>query len=429
MINFKFILISIFSIAIVAGVIVFATSSGMGSSGNTVANLVVWGTIPDSAFSTAHQNSSISNSKDIRVTYVKKDVATFDADLVEAIADGTGPDIVILREDSIYKQRNKIFTIPYKNITERDFKDRFIEEGELFLSTDGVIAIPFIVDPMVMYWNRDMFSNSVIAQTPKYWDEVYPMIEKMTRKDSNANILQSALALGGWNNITNAKEVLAMLLIQAGTPITQRRGAEVASVLNLQFDKEIIPSQSAMSFYTQFSNPTGAAYTWNKSLPTSLNFFLSGNLAMYLGFASELFPIQQKNSNLNFDVTYVPQIRGTTKQVVFGHMYALAIVKQSKQVSGAFIAINALTEAGALKAMEKETSLPPVRRDLLSDRPTDAYRSVFYNSALISRSWIDPEPTASRNTFRDMIDSITSGRSRVSEALNRADEELRAQLR
>lgn len=427
--NFKIILISVFSIAIVAGVIVFATSRGGGSSNKVTANLVVWGTVSDFAFNAAQQNSSIANSRDIRISYVKKDVATFDAELVEAIADGVGPDIVILREDSIYKQRNKIFVIPYKNITERDFKDRFIEQGELFLSTEGVLALPFIVDPMVMYWNRDIFSNNVVAQPPRYWEEIYPLINTITKKDSNANIQQSAIALGGWANINNAKEILSMILMQAGTPITARNGEDVTSVLNSTLNYTIPPSQSALNFYTQFSNPTGAAYTWNRSLPTSLNFFLAGNLGMYLGFASELFPIQQKNSNLNFDVTYVPQIKNTQKQTVFGHMYALAIIKQSKQVSGAFVAINALTEAAALKAMEKETSLPPVRRDLLADKPTDAYRSVFYNSALISRAWIDPEPNASRNTFRDMIESITSGRSRIGDALVRANEELSAQLR
>lgn len=429
MINFKFVLTSIFAVSIVIGVILFATSKGTGSGGATTADLLIWGTISDQAFSTAKQNSSLLGNKNITVNYIKKDVATFDADFVEALADGTGPDIVILRDDSIYKQRNKLFTIPYKNYTQRDFKDRFIEEGELFLTDEGVVALPFIVDPLVMYWNRDLFTNNLISQPPKYWDEVYPMIDKMTRKDANANILQSALALGEWTNITNAKEILSTIFFQAGTPITLRNGTAVTSLLDDDMGMPIAPGQSALNFYTQFSNPTGSAYTWNRSLPTSQNLFLSGNLAMYIGFASELFPIQQKNSNLNFDVTYVPQIRNTTKKTVFGHMYALAIVKQSKQIAGAYLAINALTESAAIKSLETITNLPPVRRDLLADRPTDAYRSVFYNSALLSHSWIDPDAIASRNVFRDMIEGITSGKIKTSDALDKASAELGALLK
>ncbi len=428
MINFKFILTAVFAICIVVGIGLFAISKGKDVT-SVQADLVVWGTIPENVFNRAFQASSIVNDKNIRINYSKKDASSFDADFIEALADGVGPDIVVLREDSMYKERNKIFTIPYKNITERDFKDKFIEEGELFLTPEGILALPFIVDPMVMYWNRDLFSSNLIAQPPKYWDEVYDIVNKITRRDSNANILQSALALGEWRNITNAKEILLTLLFQSGTPVTTRSGGLVNSALNAQFGEPVIPSHTAVNFYTQFSNPTSASYSWNRSLPSSQNFFLAGNLAMYFGFASELFPIQQKNSNLNFDVTYIPQVRNSPKKTVFGHMYGLSIVKQSKQIGAAFIAVTALTEAGAIKAMETETSLPPVRRDLLADKPTDAYRSVFYNSALYSHSWIDPDSNVSQNIFRDMIESITSGRTKMTEALNRANEEIADELK
>jgi ABC-type glycerol-3-phosphate transport system substrate-binding protein len=157
--------------------------------------------------------------------------------------------------------------------------------------------------------------------------------------------------------------------------------------------------------------------------------FLGGNLAMYLGFASEIFSIQDKNSNLNFDVTYVPQTRDTNKKTVFGHMYSMSITKQSKNPPSAFQAITALTEVKALEALGNITNLPPVRRDMLARRPTDAYRAVFYNSALMSKTWIDPEPQESSQTFRDMIESITSGKQRVSYAIQRATQELGAQLK
>ncbi len=424
MINFKFIVTAIFSVSIVAGIAVFAMSKGFGGSDEIRANLVVWGTISADAFNAAKINSSIGRSNKISINYVKKDIATFDSELIEALADGVGPDIVLLRDDSIYKQRNKLFVIPYENYTEREFKDKFLEEGELFLSPEGVVAVPFIVDPLVMYWNRDLFRNALIAQPPVYWDEVFDVITKVTKKDNNANVLQSTIALGEWSNITNAKEIISTFFLQAGNPITKRGEYRVSSTINDGFGQPVLPSLSAVNFYTQFSNPTGSTYTWNRSLPTSQNFFLSGNLAMYLGFASELFSIQQKNSNLNFDVTYVPQVRNTAKKIVFAHMYALAIVKQSKQITGAYIAINALTEAGALKEMEKITTLPPVRRDLLSDRPSDAYRAVFYNSALISDAWIDPDTSATRNMFRDMVESVTSGKTRASEAVGKLNQSL-----
>ncbi|MEQ1499990.1 MAG: extracellular solute-binding protein [Parcubacteria group bacterium] len=426
--TFQIVVVSFFGVCMIFGIAVFSLSKTSSPSQNF--NLVVWGTMNEDVFNKALSASSIAKSKTIKVAYVKKDSSTFDTEFIESLADGKGPDIVILREDSMYKHRNKIFTIPFGSYPEEVFNSTFIEIGELFLNKEGVFAVPFMVDPLVMYWNRDMFSNNDIALPPVYWDQIDPLIEKMTHRDNNANILKSAVALGEWKNINNAKEIISMLFMQAGTPITMRNQAgNINSVLNSQFDKPVVPSQAGLNFYLKFSNPTSPSYTWNRSLPTSLNFFLSGDLGIYIGFASEIFSIQQKNSNLNFHVVSVPQIRDTEKKIVFGHLYGLALVKQSKQLPGAFTAIKALTEVNSLKSLEVSTNLPPVRRDMLADKPLEAFRSVFYSSALISRSWIDPNPTETTNGFRDMIESITSGRSRVTDSLGNLNEIISSNLK
>ncbi len=420
--SFKIAVLSFFGLFIIIGIAVFALSKA--SNAGLSANIKIWGTISSETFNNMYNASPLKENKNLTITYVKKDAEDFDQDFVEALAEGNGPDIVLLREDYIYKHRNKLFTIPYASYPERDFKDKFIEIGEMFLTKNGISAIPFMVDPMVMYWNRDIFTNNLISQPPRYWDQIYSILEKTTRKDDNANVLQSAIALGEWRNITNAKEIVSMMFIQAGTPITSKSGENVVSVLNSQFNNAVTPGQTALNFYTQFSNPTSKSYTWNRSLPSSLNMFLSGNLAMYLGFASEIFNIQQKNPNLNFDVTNVPDTRDTGKRAVFAHMYAFAITKQSKNLNASFTAINSFTEPAALKSLESQTNLPPVRRDMLAEKPTAAYMSVFYSSALVSRSWTDPNPIESSNVFRDMIESITSGKSRSYEALSKANQDL-----
>ncbi|MFA7216757.1 MAG: extracellular solute-binding protein [Candidatus Paceibacterota bacterium] len=421
--NFQIGLIIIFILSLVLGLGLFATQkSGLGEGS---ASLLIWGTIPEDTFNNVYKASSIAKNKKVAVTYVRKDSADFDDKFIEALADGVGPDIVILRQDSIYTHRNKIFVVPYENFSQRNFKDIFIEDGEIFLTTKGITAFPFIIDPMVMYWNRDMFSNNLISSPPKYWDEFYGLIDKVTRKDSSGNIMQSALSLGEWKNVTNAKSIFSLLLLQAGTPIVSYTdSAGYKSVLSSQLNYTIAPGQSALNFYTQFSNPTSVYYTWNRSLPSSLNFFLSSNLATYVGFASELFSIQQKNPNLNFDVTYVPQIRTAKNMSNFANIYGLSIVKQSKAIGAAFLLVTSLVEPDALKVLESKTNLPPVRRDLLADKPTDAYRSVFYDSALISKSWVDPSPVNTTEIFKTMVESVTSGQQRVSEAILKASDSI-----
>lgn len=424
---FKIAITAVFAVSIVAGVVIFAMSKG--SSSVEKASLLVWGTLPEQTFLSVYGSSSLSANKNVEVRYVMKDQQSFDSEYVEALSEGRGPDVVILRDDIVYKNRNRLIVIPFNSYSERAFKDTFIEGGEIFLSTDGIVAFPFAVDPMVMYWNRDIFANSEVSQPPVNWEQLTNIVNQVTKKDTSGNVFQSAVPFGEWTNVTNAKAILTTLLLQSGTPITARSGAKVESLLDSRFDYPVMPAEAALSFYTQFSNQTSANYTWNRSLSSSLNSFLSGNLAMYFGFSSELFQILQKNSNLNYDVALIPQVKDTKKKIVYGKMLALAISKQSKQVAASFMLITSLTEPGSLLALEKITSLPPVRRDMLANRPTDAYRSIFYTSALLSHSFIDPDPEVTSKIFKNMVESVTSGKNRVTEAVNRANVELSAEFK
>ena len=71
------------------------------------------------------------------------------------------------------------------------------------------------------------------------------------------------------------------------------------------------------------------------------------------------------------------------------------------------------------------TNLPPVSRNLLAQKPLDPYMEVFYNSTLVARGWLDPNPQETDLIFKEMIESIISGREKVSNAVQRADSELR----
>jgi ABC-type glycerol-3-phosphate transport system substrate-binding protein len=427
--NFKIAVLAIFSVSIVIGIALFAMYRA--GSGQTTYNLTVWGVLPQDQFQTLYKASSVSKNKFITVNYIQKNATDFDTDFVQALADGVGPDVVLLRDDSFYKNRNRLFVIPYTSYSQRTFKDTFTQETEMFLGADGVTALPLYVDPLVLYWNRDIFANALVASPPKYWDELYALTNKISTHDSSSDIIQSTVPFGEWDNVTNNKEILSLLLLQAGTPIVSfdSQAKKYSSVLDSSFSQPISPAESSINFYTQFSNPTSAYYSWNRALPSSLNFFLSGNLALYIGQASELFSIQQKNPNLNFDVTNIPQDRGNADKVDFAHIYATAIVKQSKSIPGAFTLITSLTEAPALSALSAVTNLPSVRRDLLSQTPNDPYQVIFYNSALIAHAFVDPDPLLTSGIFRDMINSITGGQSQISEAVRSASQSLNDALK
>ncbi|MEK7180086.1 MAG: extracellular solute-binding protein, partial [Patescibacteria group bacterium] len=420
--RFQVIVTLIFSFFIVVGVIIFSTSRG--SSTRPENNITVWGILPESSFSTLLRDYPIGKDKEFIITYVQKRAATFDQEFIGALAENKGPDIIFLPHDSMWKHQNKIFPISYQTFSERKFKDTFVEEGELYLTSGGILGLPILVDPLVMYWNRDMFSNASISKAPEYWDEFFDLAQKLTKKDQSFNITESGVSLGEFRNVNNAKEILSALIMQAGSSITARTDNAVTVVLNERMGQAVIPAEAAVNFYTEFSNPIKLFYSWNRSLPRSDNFFTGGDLGIYFGFASEFSQIKEKNPNINFDVAPFPQSRESKTKITYGSMQALSVVKNSKNIVAAIQVALALTDRERSAAVSTLAKLPPVRRDLLSQTPSDAYNILFWEGALRSRAWIDPDSTATENIMLNMIESITAGRLRTSQAISRAHAEI-----
>lgn len=424
--KFQIILLAVFGVFIVGAVMLFSVYKGVGTTTSTV---VVWGDIPLYDFTTFLTNSGLVNDKTVKIQYVEKSKSSFDAEFTEALATGTGPDLVILPISKILKESNKLTLIPSTSISPKDFSNTFIEEGELFRNSEGTYALPLYIDPLVLYWNRDLFTKAALVSPPKYWDEIYAYAQKLTEKDNAGNIQKSAIALGEARNIPNAKAILSMLMLQAGTPITGFEGSRLVSELTNNFNLPLIPAEAALDFYTQFSNPAKPFYSWNRSMLPAQTSFTAGNVAMYLGFASEYKEIKAKNPTLNLGVSVVPQSRVSGKSVTFGNMEGVAVVKNSQNISADFSAALLIISNTSALALSNITSLPPARRDLLSNKPTNPAASVFYDAAIQSKGWLDPDEGGTNQSFIDMIESVTSGRARVSEAVNKANNEINAFLK
>jgi hypothetical protein len=185
------------------------------------------------------------------------------------------------------------------------------------------------------------------------------MRERLTVVDDSFNITRSVIALGEYDNIEHAKEIVAMLIMQAGNPITLRDAAgRPGVIMSEDLGLPEAPADSALRFYTEFANPVKPIYSWNRSLPSSRGMFLRGDLALYLGFGSELLPLQEENPNLNFDMAPVPQVRDSTLATTFGRLYAVGLVKQTDNLAGAFAAATILSGREAAGFLKSRALLP-----------------------------------------------------------------------
>ncbi len=432
MTKFQVILLGICVICIGGGAYLFATFKG-GDTSTVIPSVTIWGTYPQSTVSQLVAEVNSTREQSIIVNYMQFSKEDFNKNFVEALAQGEGPDAVLLPQDLVLRHENKLLPIPYDNITERDFRNSYIPDAELYLAPTGILAIPFTIDPLVMYWNKTIFTNAGLATYPKYWDEFVDLTKKINEKDANSNVRKSVISMGEFVNINHARELLGTLILQAGNPVTLRGdetsgGGFVSTLGDGQFAGSQTSSQ-AVTFYTQFSNPKDGLYSWNRSLPTAKSWFLSGNLATYFGFASEMYDLRAKNPNINFDVAPMPQIRKGAVRTAYGNMYGFSLLKNARNASAAFTVMKILTAPDALAALSRLSQLPPVRRDMIAGGTTDPYQEIFYDAALISRSWLDSDSENTGRIFQTMVESITSGRATTNSAITTAHDELELSLK
>ena len=413
---------------LVLGLVLFATYKAK-QSGENLVNLKVWGTISKANFSLFTSKLSENGIQGFSMTYTEKSKETFENDLVNALANGAGPDMVLIKQDFLFKHENKLFTIPFTNYEERTFRDNFIDGSDIYIKPNGILAIPFVTDPLVMYFNKDIFTDAGVAQVPKNWSEFPKIAGKITKSDASSNITRSAVAFGEYRNVENAKELISSLVFQVGNPIVSSAEGEIISTLGIDDSSsggadKLSLAGSAIKFYTDFANPKKTVYSWNRALPNAKSSFLSEDLAIYFGFASEYSDIKSKNPNLNFDVANMPQLDANKTKSVFGNIYSFSILKNSPNVSQALSMIYLFTSSNIANIFTSNTDFASARKDLLALPPANSIKSVSNSSALMSKGWLDPDYFLTSQIFQNMIEDISSGRSEVGIAVKNASGQI-----
>ncbi len=428
---FQLILLGVFGLLGAGGVLFFALGGGLGGTTEEVGPVLIWGTLDQAPFEQVISSMAEDDRRLAQVAYERHDARNFYNDLANAIASGRGPDLILISQEYLVQHADKVLPIPYEDLPRRTFEDSFIDEGSLFLTDQGVLGIPIAVDPLVMYWNKDMVAAAGYALAPQYWDELFTLAERITKRDDANNIQKSVIAFGEYQNVAHAKDILAALILQAGGEITYRdsQGRIVPSLASTNAEKTQQPAQSALRFYTEFANPSKSkTYSWNRSLPNSRDAFAAGDVALYIGFASELGLLRSQNPNLNLGVAPIPQIRGGGKTVTYAEMQAFAIPRGSLNVGGARLVAFVLAAASPSQLLASVRGTPSPNRQALIENAASTTAStadaVFRDAALISRGWYDPNPIRTEQVFRGMIEGVTSGALRLGDAILEGDKAL-----
>jgi ABC-type glycerol-3-phosphate transport system substrate-binding protein len=435
--SFQTILIIVFAAAFVGAVAIFSGifSSGTKSTSNAPSGkVIVWGILPRSDMQTYFDDTINAEDLGYSVTYFEHRPEQFVQDFIVSLADDTPPDVLLFSSELYNQLHPKLYVTPYQAYAERTFRDTNIDGAQIFLSKDGVVALPLLVDPLVVYYNKDMLAASNFVVPPITWGTLSQTVSSFTKRSSQNNITQSTIALGTEANVDYMRDILSALFLQTGNTIVSynpEANRYVTTLSDSPDNRAAVepPVVQALSYYTSFSNPTSQNYSWNRSLPSSRDMFLSGKLAFYIGRSSDLFGIQAQNPNLNFDVAPLFQPDNAVRPVTFGSFIAAGVVKNSKNFPAAYAAAGVMSAKDGIDAMSKAVTLPPVRRDLLLVAQSNPYVSIFFRSALAAFTWPDPNPGNTEQLFRAMITNVTSGRTEPQTAIYDATRDLQSSIR
>ncbi len=356
------------------------------------------------------------------IEYAQKDPKTYEAELVNALAAGRGPDLFLLTDADLEAHRDKIAPLPDGSLgyQKRSIKGVFAD-GAIGVITDpsgALLAAPLDFDTLALFYNRDYLNAANIPAPPKTWAELAGQVKTLTKLSAVGGIERSGAALGTAANVRHAPDIFAALLYQSGgafaDPATGR-GALVnpATVL-------------ALTFYTSFANTAKSTYSWNAFFAPSLDAFADGETAMAIGYAADVPAVAARNPQLNFDVAPLPQATDAKTPTAFGRLDLLAVSRASPQHEQAWKFLLWLQSKDAQKTYLDAVGLPPSRRDLVASKPPREYLTPFYDQVLIARTLPPALGGSLPRIVHDMVEAVANRRFSVEQAIGRANDAITA---
>ena len=386
----------------------------------------------------------------VNIVYKKFRFEEFDKELLNALAEDRGPDIFSIPSSRLQEYQAKLAPLPettsmvypvtqgtlqkqtvmtvktVKTLSLKDLKNNFVDlvSNDMVLDKDGqqkIYGLPLFVDTLAMYYNQDLFNNAGISQPPQFWNKEFQQdVKKLTKINSQGNIIQSGAALGGSTNIERSVDILSLLMMQNGSDM-MRDGTVSFQSAPLNSTLTYNPGGEALRFYTDFSNPAKEVYCWNNNMPNSLTLFSSNSLAIMFGYAYQLSTIRANNPKLNFSITKMPQIEGNSQQINYSNYWTEVVSNKSKNIDAAWDFVQFETSAQQAPSYLKVAKKPTALRALINSQLDDQDVGTFASEVLTAKSWYQGKDSlTAEKAFQEMIDLTVKNELPIEQIIEQA---------
>ncbi len=361
----------------------------------------------------------------IKIEYYMKSLTgneNYEEEINNAIAEGKGPDIITVHNDWIPRYKDKIYPLDSGAKTAQAFERKFVDVvSNDFLIDTKIYGVPLSVDTLALYYNKDIFKAAGIYDPPKTWDEFKDIAERLTKRDEKGGITFSGAAIGTEKNINRASDIVALLMLQKGSTITDKTtgSAVFAELIDKKDNSEILSvGADALRFYTDFANSGKKSYTWNPVMEYSIDAFYQGRVAMMINYSYNISVIRSKAPKLNFAVAPMPQIAGVTIPVNYANYWAMTVSAKSEHPKEAWDFLTYISNPEVVKSYLTKAGRPVAQKDMVDwqENGNDLNLGVFARQALTAHSWYQVDPVENESILLEAIKNVNLGRSTPEQA-------------
>jgi multiple sugar transport system substrate-binding protein len=266
-----------------------------------------------------------------------------------------------------------------------------------------VYGVPFRFNSLVIAYNRDHLAeiNFTEADFNKLdWTGLAIKAKSITKTEKTINsdkkqiekIIRSGAAIGSPKNVTNAKDILKLLIMQNNASFYDSKTKKYA--LDSKFEE-------ALKFYTEFTTQK----IWDDSLGNDIKTFAEGKTSIVIVNSKDIDEIIRLNPNLNFATAIPPQI-STIRNLSLSQSLVIPSYLPYYEQSVKFLEFLTRPE-NSIKLFEAKGSdtFIPAQITALNKIPKGSYFAVF----------ADINPTAQRikthnqETVDEIIDKYLRG--------------------
>lgn len=382
----------------------------------------------------------------ISINYRKFRLEEYETELLNALAEDRGPDILSIHNTWMPAYQTKLLPMPaqlrlaFRELqgtiqprpvwvekivpgispgqVRNNFVDQIARDAVLLTPSEEqrnqlveqVHGLPLALDSMALYFNRDVLNAAGIPTPAQNWSEFQDHVKRGTRYDEQGKLVRPFAGIGTANNVERSFDLLSLLMMQNGAEMTDDNGfPRFHRIPEGMTDREFAPGTEALIFYTDFANPAKEVFTWDDTQPNSFDAFIAGKTGYFFGYSYHLNRIRAQAPKLNFGVTSIPQIDPNLR-TNYANYWLETVSRKSEHPNEAWDFVQFMTNADSVKSYLARTGKPTALRSLINTQLADDDLAAFAEQTLTARSWYRGKNIqATESAFADMIVELLAG--------------------